>query len=472
MGVFRHRAVFAVSGPPGPHAGGYRGRHGPEPADGSHRTPPPGGWGIGLTGRLAAAAVAVASLVAVAGVPAPGRPGPNPATWTAPEPGHGPDAAIGGIGAVINDQYTGPPPARYTRSAVACSTGPAHPLNRRFVAIYAVPADAPNAADDTAGRTVQMVQRIRQALYDASGFMDDEADVPGVPVPVLSRQRIRLLCDDPRGVPVVHTVQLKADSDMIATGRMGYQGIKHELLARFDDEFEKYVVFYDGAPIPVRDPTGAPLPVRDQNGQVVRDASGAAVIAQYAGVGDVCPDESPGPSNCNNTQRSGGEVEEENRVRPAYAIDFFDDYKPEPNWYTFLHEMAHTMGAVQNNAPHSNSPPGPAPQIKAVSMGHCTDDDDVLCYDETDVDGNGDGLAQGDGPGDGLRMTQTCAPLRTLPPLLPGTPTQRLGRFDCGHDDYFNAHPAADTYLASHWNIASIHNQFVDHDWNLGRPRS
>jgi hypothetical protein len=84
-----------------------------------------------------------------------------------------------------------------------------------------------------------------------------------------------------------------------------------------------------------------------------------------------------------------------------------------PRRTSVLHEMAHTLGAVQATAPH------------ATGAGHCTDEYDVLCY----RDG---------GPNNA--MTFSC-----------GSATDSL--FDCGADDYFSPSPLAGTYLATHWNV-------------------
>jgi hypothetical protein len=116
------------------------------------------------------------------------------------------------------------------------------------------------------------------------------------------------------------------------------------------------------------------------------------------GLGEGYYDQRPTADNLNNTG-------------PLYArVD-------APCWnYAELHEIVHTLGAVQPHAPHPSG------------YLHCTDEADVMCYDD-----------DGGGP---VTMTSACPPEHEL--LL-----------DCGHDDYFSTQPPAGSYLASHWNTAN-----------------
>lgn len=81
---------------------------------------------------------------------------------------------------------------------------------------------------------------------------------------------------------------------------------------------------------------------------------------------------------------------------------------------TELHELLHLIGAVNWSAPNWNG-----------ADSHCLDDHDIMCQ----VGGNG---------------TQKF--------LRCNTPIEQL---DCGSDDYFNARPAAGSYLSTHWNTAN-----------------
>ncbi|HEX3004429.1 MAG TPA: hypothetical protein VHO27_09455 [Angustibacter sp.] len=88
---------------------------------------------------------------------------------------------------------------------------------------------------------------------------------------------------------------------------------------------------------------------------------------------------------------------------------------------TPAHELMHMLGGVQESAPHS------------TTLGHCTDEYDVMCYQDGGYDHFG-AYAQ---------MDDVCH----------STADERL--FDCGRDDYYNAGtPASGSYLATHWNTA------------------
>jgi hypothetical protein len=81
----------------------------------------------------------------------------------------------------------------------------------------------------------------------------------------------------------------------------------------------------------------------------------------------------------------------------------------------FLHEITHNLGGVQAGAPD------------ATAYGHCTDETDVMCYQ--------------DGPG--TILEDVC-------PEVTGAIAEI---YDCGKDDYFAPAPPAGSYLATHWNV-------------------
>jgi hypothetical protein len=84
----------------------------------------------------------------------------------------------------------------------------------------------------------------------------------------------------------------------------------------------------------------------------------------------------------------------------------------------FLHELLHTLGAVQDNAPH------------ATGGGHCYDGADVMCY----ADG---------GPRSPRYRSSYCSTLTSVIPQV----------IDCSRDDYFNPTPNPGSYLSTHWNV-------------------
>lgn len=129
------------------------------------------------------------------------------------------------------------------------------------------------------------------------------------------------------------------------------------------------------------------------------------------GLGSQAIDDSPGAGNHNNDPGLVAFV-----ATPAGAIGQpVNAGLPK----VMLHEMSHTLGAVQSSAPHG------------TSAGHCTDGSDVMCYD----DGSPEGAAY---------SAAVCGPNAALGIAQP---------FDCNGDDYFNPAPATGSYLATHWNV-------------------
>ncbi len=78
------------------------------------------------------------------------------------------------------------------------------------------------------------------------------------------------------------------------------------------------------------------------------------------------------------------------------------------------HELVHTLGGVNLGAPH------------ATPLGHCTDDGDIMCYQDAPI----------------TKLADVCPP-------------EDDALLDCNGDDYFNPTPVAGSYLATHWNVAN-----------------
>ena len=128
------------------------------------------------------------------------------------------------------------------------------------------------------------------------------------------------------------------------------------------------------------------------------------VASGAAGTGHLYRDDRAGAGNASNR---GGMV----------AVEYA--WGGRPHWDVLLHELAHNMGAVQASAAPSSG------------AGHCNDGLDIMCY--------------ADGGSQSAYTASACS----------------VELFDCGRDDYFNPAPAADSYLASHWNVAHADNRYL-----------
>jgi Ricin-type beta-trefoil lectin domain-like len=118
---------------------------------------------------------------------------------------------------------------------------------------------------------------------------------------------------------------------------------------------------------------------------------------RYCGIASMVNDRRPGLGNRNN----GG---------PSYSrVD-------AGCWGAQMatHELAHGLGAVLPEAPHSSR------------AGHCTDDYEVLCQHDSSE-----------------------ATVRVACP-----DKEHEWRLDCNHDDYFHTDPKPGTFLTAHWNMA------------------
>jgi hypothetical protein len=109
-----------------------------------------------------------------------------------------------------------------------------------------------------------------------------------------------------------------------------------------------------------------------------------------------------------------------------YGVTF--GYLSSAGHRIMMHENGHNMGAVQLSAPNA-SPGG----------GHCNDGQDIMCYDDSGF-GN---------------------PSQYNPNVCTGHM-----RFDCNKDDYFNPVPPPGSYLATHWNVGSQLNRFLEIELN------
>lgn len=94
-----------------------------------------------------------------------------------------------------------------------------------------------------------------------------------------------------------------------------------------------------------------------------------------------------------------------------------------------LHEYGHAMGAVQLSAPNST----------VKEPGHCKDS-------QTIGQGGTDIMCRSDAQGE--VFGNACSGFYPF-------------HFDCNNDDYFNPKPEPGSYLATHWNLGSKLNHFI-----------
>lgn len=290
---------------------------------------------------------------------------------TGPVCSHGDDPATDSAGAQVFPADSGvvPAPPCYDDGRAA----------NRIEVLYGHPADRPD-------NYAASVDRIRATVAFADHYFE-QSDAG-------TTQRLRWLCDA-EGQVVIHKVALTpvgddgtfTFGDMYRSVALGGGKGKNKSSYRSRDRI--YVTFVDG----------------------VNDAY------PFCGQGNFDADDSPRPSNKNNTG-------------PAYSLVACW------NGTTTLHEIGHNLGAVQYSAPHTSG------------AAHCYDEFDVMCYDDNGSYFRGpDGVR---GTSDDRQVQVVCADAATLL-LNAGSQTQ----FDCSQDDYYNPNPAPGSYLATHWNIAS-----------------
>jgi hypothetical protein len=237
---------------------------------------------------------------------------------------------------------------------------------------FGVTAIIAYASDDTLSKTIASF-RDDIALMD--GKLYEEAVESGSP----SGADFIFRCDSAGAVSVaVEQLPTPMSSASFST-------IAGDLRATgYTDSNAKYLVFYD-----------------------------SGINESYCGQGSIWPDESDAASNNNN---SGNE----------YAINY------NCSWSVNMHELAHNLGAVQYDAPHSTG-----------TGWHCWQGQiyatDVMCY----LDG-----------GD------------KSPAALTPCPTVGF-HFDCEHDDYFDAAigqgagATSGQYLDTHWNLGACYVRFL-----------
>lgn len=214
------------------------------------------------------------------------------------------------------------------------------------------------------------IHQIREAVAQANGQLRTEAAAFGVVADY------KFECS--LGITRVRDVVLPT-----AASSASFSTIVSDLKAAgFDSSLAKYWVFYEGCVSPC-----------------------------YGGQGNMYDDDTLAVSNKNNKG-------------PSYGIDYGNpsgSLAGIPSWSTMMHENGHNLGAVQNSAPHT------------TGAHHCTDGNDVMCYDDG-------------GPNGGSYSSTVC---------------RGFAHFACNHDDYYHPNPPAGNYLETHWNLGHCYNRFI-----------
>jgi hypothetical protein len=238
-----------------------------------------------------------------------------------------------------------------------------------YTLVYARPADV-------ASRHATIAPLLRSEVYKVSAFIDSESRS----VEPSAGRRLPVRCDGGTEPVVLNATLSGMTSGSTSFGQIvdGLRALGYEFNGD-KSGLARYIVYYDA-------PSG----------------TGAA------GTGHVF------------TSDARGSAANQNNKGGLYSVEYrFDQGGGVPHWEVLVHEVMHTMGAVVQSAPH------------ATPAGHCTDGQDVMCYDD-----------QGGSAG-----------------YSPNTCSTRV--LDCNRDDYFNPAPAAGTHLATSWNAAATYNRYL-----------
>ncbi len=249
------------------------------------------------------------------------------------------------------------PPSEYPLARPPQCVG-MNSVSPRIIVIYA-------RAHDDRDRHAELESTVRDLVWGANGFVREAGLEAG------KRADLRVECDGPR--VYIHNAELPTDRDLA-----NFYTIRNDLQnLGFNSPLYKYWVFYDDR--------GA---------------------CKCTGMANIYKDDALSPLNMNN----GNPV-----AAPMFAVNF--GYYSIP---VMLHELLHTMGGVQDSAPHT------------TEATHCTDGRDIMCRRD-----------QG-------RLGQLYTHKACHQVVL-----------DCNKDDYFNLQPEPGSYLANNWNIGSTYNLYI-----------
>lgn len=252
-------------------------------------------------------------------------------------------------------------------------------------AVYARPSDA-------ADRYAEIAPKIRDWIAKGNGIVNSEAARLNVDA------NLKINCDN--GEISVLNIVLPLKS----TGKIDKQPVAAALREKgFTNEKAKYIVFYDGKMYGC--------------GSDEAECTGAVWVNEVYEPGTKAVREILSDDRLyeDNPYNKGGDF--------AFVVKTDD---PMLSPIILLHEYAHTMGAVQLNAPNS------------AGEGHCKD--------EPPADKGGSDV-----------MCKSDAPQTVFGDSCSGFEL----RFDCNNDDYFNPKPEPGSYLATHWNLGSPLNRYI-----------
>lgn len=256
---------------------------------------------------------------------------------------------------------------------------------------------------DVTSRFKEVAPKLREYFKGADGIVNDEAKKFNMSV------HLKVFCEG--GEISITEVMLPKTGKFYGESSDTRGVLTADLaLLGYNKKNEKYIVYYDGSASGCR-----------------KGNSTAPCVAQNSEKG---PDDRLVEDNAYN-------------FGPDYALIYKTDDTTVQQYFGasydmlgpifILHEYAHTLGAVQPSAPHSTK------KEPLSKQKHCTDS-------QTIGKGGTDIMCKSDGEGE--VFDNAC----------PGT---YPFHFDCNNDDYFNPKPEPGSYLATHWNLGSKLNHFI-----------
>lgn len=259
-------------------------------------------------------------------------------------------------------------------------------------------------AKDANSRYEEMAPKLRSWFKSADGILSAEAKKFDVGA------NLKVLCEN--GEISVTEVVLPNTAKFYG-GSSDTRGVLTRDLVPlgYDKKNEKYVVFYDGKASGCR-----------------KGGAAAPCISQQSEKG---PDDRLAEDNIYN---SGPDYAFLYAVDESVIQGYFGTSYEMLAPILILHEYAHTLGAVQPSAPNATK------KEPLSKQKHCTDS-------QTIGKGGTDIMCKSDGEGE--VFGDACSGFYPF-------------HFDCNNDDYFNPKPEAGSYLATHWNLGSSLNRFIE----------